>query len=256
MAGDDGKEMGPRKITLRKDDHCVVCAHPVSAQSQAWWDDATRSITCPTCAATLADVAHTVANGPGSPRPAHGVPVAPLPAEPRSTSSWATARGTRLASKLRHDLAGRAVVLDDRWVPPTKTRIDHLVIAASGVWIVDMTQQTGKVVHREVGSYLRTETRLFVDGRDRTALVAGLDEQVGAVRAALSAAGMGTVPVRAALCFTTSEWGLLARPFTINGVLVTWASKLAPRILDGPAGHDATPMHLAAVLSAALPVAA
>jgi hypothetical protein len=147
------------------------------------------------------------------------------------------------------------VVLDDRRVPPTKSNIDHLVIAPSGVWIVSAKHHTGKVVHRDIGSFLRSETRLFVDGHDRTALVTGLDCQVTAVRHALAVAGIDHMPVRPVLCFTSSEWGLLAKPFTINGVLITWVTKLSRRILDSPPAHHNEPMHLAAVLGAALPAA-
>jgi hypothetical protein len=244
--------MGPRKITLRKDAHCVVCAHALTARTLAWWDDVARSITCLACAATPTP-SGTPSGGNGL---FPGVASArPTTAHPMASSTWRAAREARLSSRLRSDLAGRATVLDDRWVPPTKSRIDHLVIAPTGVWLIGSTQHTGKVVHRDVGSYLRTETRLFVDGRDRTSLVTGLDGQVRAVRAALAAADIGTVPVRPVLCFTNSEWGLLARSFSINGVLVTWASKLAQRILDGPALHGAEPMHVAAVLTAALPAA-
>jgi Nuclease-related domain len=245
---DDGLEVGRRKITLRKDDRCVACAHSLPAQSQAWWDDADRSITCVTCGAAPAAT-------PAMPDPS-GHPSAWRPTSRHAAASgWAAAREARLSARLRNDLAGRAVVLDDRWVPPTKNAIDHLVIAPSGVWIIDAKHHTGKVVHRDVGSYLRTEARLFVDGRDRTALVTRLDAQVSAVRATLGAAGLHDVPVRPMLCFTNSEWGLLARPFTINGVLVTWTSKVAPRILGGAPTHTEPPMHLAAVLAAALPAA-
>jgi hypothetical protein len=240
--------MGRRKITLRKDDRCIACAHSLPAHSQAWWDDDDRSITCVTCGAAPAS------GTPGRLDPS-GHPSAwrPTSRSPVASTGWAAAREAKLSARLRSDLAGRGVVLDDRWVPPTKTAIDHLVIAPSGVWIIDAKHHTGKVVHRDVGSYLRSEARLFVDGRDRTALVTRLDAQVGAVRAALGAAGLPEVPVRPVLCFTNSEWGLRARPFTINGVLVTWASKVTSRILGGAAAHAAEPMHLAAVLAAALP---
>jgi len=245
---DDGLEMGRRKITLRKDDHCVACAHALPAQSQAWWDDAERSITCVTCGA--APAGSTLGLPDPSSHPSAWRPTARGPA---ASGGWAATREAKLSARLRNDLAGRAVILDDRWVPPTKNAIDHLVIAPSGVWIIDAKHHTGKVVHRDVGSYLRTEARLFVDGRDRTALVTRLDAQVSAVRATLGEAGLHEVPVRPMLCFTNSEWGLLARPFTINGVLVTWASKVAPRILGGSPTHATEPMHLAAVLAAALP---
>jgi hypothetical protein len=242
--------MGRRKITLRKDDRCVTCAHSLPAHSQAWWDDAARSITCVNCAALPPSDSPAVLDTSGHPsawRPTSRGSVA--------ATGWAATREAKLSARLRSDLAGRAVLLDDRWVPPTKTAIDHLVIAPSGVWIIDAKHHTGKVVHRDVGSYLRTEARLFVDGRDRTALVTRLDAQVTAVRSTLGAAGLTEVPVRPVLCFTSSEWGLLARPFTINGVLVTWSSKVVSRILGGNTAHDTEPMHLAAVLAAALPPA-
>jgi hypothetical protein len=244
--------MGPRKITLRKDEQCIVCAAPLSARSPAWWDDVARTITCVTCAAT-ASAQGTGAAAPSRPR---GPTEPPAEQRPTAARTKRAIRDARFSGRLRSDLAGRAVVLDDRRVPRTKSSIDHVVIAASGVWIVDTMSYTGKVVHRDIGSFLRTETRLFVDGRDRTALVAGLDGQALAVRHALTEAGMGAVPVRAVLCFINSDWGLLAKPFAINGVLVTWASKLSQRILDGPPEHLTEPMHLAAVLSAALPATA
>jgi hypothetical protein len=239
--------MGPRKITLRRDEHCVVCARNLSARSHAWWDDVARTVTCLTCATKPASVGHD----------ARPNPVRTISGDARPSNTWMSnaADAARLSARLRTDLAGRAVVLDDRRVPPTKSNIDHLVIAPSGVWIVGAKHHTGKVVHRDIGSFLRTETRLFVDGHDRTALVAGLDCQVTAVRHALAVAGIDNVPVRPVLCFTSSEWGLLAKPFTINGVLITWATKLSQRILDGPPAHHSEPMHLAAVLGAALPAA-
>lgn len=46
--------------------------------------------------------------------------------------------------------------------------------------------------------------KLYIGGRDRTALVDGLRGQVSAVRAALDAVG-ADVPVRGALCFVGTE---------------------------------------------------
>jgi hypothetical protein len=38
------------------------------------------------------------------------------------------------------------------------------------------------------------------------------------------------VPIRGVLCFVAAEWKLFARPFEIDGVLVTWLKALLERI--------------------------
>lgn len=59
--------------------------------------------------------------------------------EPRSTGAWLKgADGEwRLAQRLNRDLAGEAAVLHDRSRPGSRADIDHLVVAASGVWTID-----------------------------------------------------------------------------------------------------------------------
>jgi hypothetical protein len=37
-------------------------------------------------------------------------------------------------------------------------------------------------------------------------------------------------PIVPVLCFVLSDWGLLQRSFTVDGVLVTWPRNLAQRI--------------------------
>ena len=269
----DGLDMGTRRITLRKDDQCVGCGRTVPARAKVWWNDVTRTVTCSSCTTGPIDVgtagasahreyARRVAQHEKRIEASYGTGIigrfAKVVAKvPQSTTAWERgAEGeVRLSACLRTELGERAIVLDDRRVPRTKSNIDHLVVAPTGVWIIDAKNHTGKIVHRDTGNFLRIDSRLFVDGRDRTALVRGLDGQVGAVRGALASSGLGEIPVRPVLCFTHSEWGLLARPFTVNGVLVTWATALIQRIIDGPPTHDTDPMRLASVLSSALPSA-
>lgn len=157
--------------------------------------------------------------------------------DPQSTRAWAQgAEGERrLAAHLARTLGDRAVFLHDRKVG--RANIDHLVIASSGIWVVDAKNYTGKVEHRNVAGWLsRADWRVYVGGRDKTKLVAGLDWQVDAVRAAL---GDLEGRIHPALCFTSSDWGLFAKPFRHAGVLVTWASKLAEMIAEsGDLGPD------------------
>lgn len=146
-----------------------------------------------------------------------------------------------------------AIVLHDRKVPKTRGNIDHLVVASSGVWIIEAKNYTGKVEERDIGGWLSTNIQLFVDGRNQTKLVTGLDWQIAAVRAALEPIGFAEVPVHPVLCFTNSEWPLFARPLHIAGVTVTWATKLFEAIRVPGSLDISTVDTLARHLSAKLP---
>ena len=106
--------------------------------------------------------------------------------------------------------------------------IDHLVVAPSGVWIVDTKHYQGRVERRDVGGWHHPDHRLYVAGRHRTRLVTGMTNQIAAVADALgAAAGVAVCPV---LCFTCGDWSLLAKPFDVGGVVVTWPKELCRRI--------------------------
>lgn len=153
--------------------------------------------------------------------------------EPQSTKAYAKgADGERRASGyLRRELGDRAVVLDDRMVPGTRGNVDHIVVAPSGIWIVDAKKYVGRVERRDVGGWRTVDERLYVNGRDRTKLATGLEWQIDAVRKVLLTASLEGVTIHSALCFTSSQWGMLAKPFQIGGVWVTWAQKLVELIL-------------------------
>jgi hypothetical protein len=97
-------------------------------------------------------------------------------------------------------------VLHDRRMRRTDGRvsranIDHIAVAASGVWVIDAKTHRGTVkVTSEGGRFGPRRERLYIGGRNRTALVDGLRRQVEAVRAELVVVGAG-VPVHGALCF-------------------------------------------------------
>jgi hypothetical protein len=118
--------------------------------------------------------------------------------DPQSTQAWA--RGSegerRLAIHLLRTVGDRAVLLHDRKVPRTRGNIDHLAVAASGVWVIDAKNYTGLVQRRDKGGFFKTDYHLYVGGRDRSKIVAGLGWQIEAVRLVL---GDAEVPVHAAL---------------------------------------------------------
>lgn len=155
--------------------------------------------------------------------------------DPQSTTAWAKGAGgeQKVALVLQEQLGDRAVLLHDRKVRGTRGNIDHLVIATSGVWIVDAKRYKGKVEKRDVGGWFKSDVRLYVGGRDRTKSVTGLEWQHDAVRSAL---GDESVPVHRALSFVGAEWPLFfARPFQLDGVWISWPKKLAELIGRGDA---------------------
>ncbi len=108
--------------------------------------------------------------------------------EPQSTRSWAT--GSSGERKLGASLDtvnddASLIVLHDRRIPGSRTNIDHVVISAAGIFVVDAKRYSGKVRKVDRGGWLSTDFRLYVGERDRTKLIPGLTKQVEAVRKAL-----------------------------------------------------------------------
>jgi hypothetical protein len=132
---------------------------------------------------------------------------------PASTRVWAQgAAGERAVAAKLDALAGEHVaVLHDRTLRHSDGRlsranVDHIAVAATGVWVVDAKTHQGALEVRRSGGLLSPRTeRLFIGGRDRTKLVEGLAGQVAAVKAQLSTVGAAEVPVHGALCFVGTE---------------------------------------------------
>jgi hypothetical protein len=153
--------------------------------------------------------------------------------DPQSIRAWQKGASgeERLAGFLGERLPPSVLSLHDRRIPGTRANIDHVIVAPSGVWVIDAKDYKGKVERRDVGPLWRADLRVYVGGRDRTKLVHAMPRQVEAVRNALAADPLSSdVIVRAAVCFVGSEWGLFGKPFELAGVLVTYPGKLAEAI--------------------------
>jgi Nuclease-related domain len=121
-----------------------------------------------------------------------------LQAPPASEAAWST--GATGEEALAAHLAKRCpdvIVLHDRRIPRSRTNIDHLAVAPSGVYVIDAKRYKGKI---EVRKPFFGDPRLFVAGRDKTKLVEGLARQRETVRAAL-AETVPAMPVHACFCF-------------------------------------------------------
>jgi hypothetical protein len=148
--------------------------------------------------------------------------------DPTSTKVWEQGAIGEERIGVRLDEARPQIeVLHDRRVPRSRANLDHLVVAPNGVWVVDSKRYIDRRIEaRAVGRRKDRQLHLFVGGRDKTNLVTAMHKQVGLVSDALAGSPFDHVPVRGTLCFIGASVGFFARPFEVDGVLVTWPKHL------------------------------
>lgn len=146
----------------------------------------------------------------------------------------------RLGAALDTMTAHGVLVLHDRRRPRTAANIDHVVIAAGGVWVIDAKRYAGRIERIDRGGWLKVDYRLVVGGRDRTSLVDGVERQIADVRGVLDVVLPSGVRVLGALCFVDGDFALFTKPFTVGEVLVTWGKALRARLMEpGPLDEPA-----------------
>lgn len=242
-------------LPLRRPDECSRCGTALDAGMRAAWDASTRTVRCLACAEPgdaepasaqapslepNTDTRRTQGAGASALReyerrssrreqqirsrhPKLGGLILALSQEPAHMRVWMQgANGERaVASRLDELVGDHLVVLHDRKTlradgSPSRANIDHLVIAGSGVWVVDAKTHRGSLeVRRTSGLFAPRVERLFINGRDQTALVDGLHGQVAGVRAVLDRVD-AAVAVRGVLCFVGTELPWMGE--TIGGV--------------------------------------
>lgn len=247
--------MATRSLTLRRDDHCVACDAELLAGTRASWDAAARTVTCFSCTETTSvappgpEPLDRGAAGASAGReydrrkasreqkirtkhPHLGGVILALSDEPQHQRAWERGRSGEeaVAEALERRTADSAtILLHDRRMPRNGGNIDHLAISASGVYVIDAKDVTGKV---SVRTPLFGKPKLIVAGRDRTKLIDGLDRQVDAVRDLLTE--LDAPPVHGVLCFTRAELPLLGTT-RMRGHLLLYRKALAKRLnTDGP----------------------
>lgn len=254
-------------MRLRYAGTCRLCAKELPAKAEAVWERATKTVRCVECEPAItkppqsAEVAEAEPVDSGmsgasarreyerrkikredairTKHPKLGGLILALSDDPQSTKSWDTgAKGEeRFGAALDKRVGERFRVLHDRRIPGTRANIDHIVVASSGVWVVDPKRYVDKRPELKVeGGILRPRIeKLMVGGRDCTKLVEGVTKQIDLVRSAVGR----EVPVRGALCFIEADWPLFGGDFTINGIDVMWPKKLYPLLeTNGPFSPD------------------
>jgi hypothetical protein len=249
----DNRQPTQRRLRLRRADVCSICRSELPVRTEAWWDPTAKLVTCLVCG-TGADMARDLAGIAGASGRAKyerlhtrrevkvkarygnriGRVVLSLSDDPQSTRAWdvGSVGEERLARFFERELSETVVTLHDRRIPGTRSNIDHIVVARNGVWVIDAKLYKGKVERRMRGPLGYQEPAVFVGGRDRTKVIHAMARQVEVVRAAIEADPLAVdVKVRPSVCFIASEWSFFAKPFEIDGVLVTWPQELVERIV-------------------------
>ncbi len=210
-----------KRLCIRYPGMCAACGRALPVGSEALWEASARELTCLECIADHVRVAEGVAGasalrqyqrlraGRESRARARlgavgGLLVRVVP-EPQTVRAWRQgAHGEALtASRLARHLHDTSVrVLHDRLIPGRRrSNIDHLAIGPGGVTVIDTKTYKGAVrVERVGGLFSPRRSALMINGRDRTRLVQGVEQQVEKVRSAIASLGLD-VDVRAALCF-------------------------------------------------------
>jgi hypothetical protein len=174
--------------------------------------------------------------------------------EPQSTRAWASgAVGERgLAEALGH-IEGLQV-LHDRRVPRTRGNIDHIVVAAAGVFVVDAKHYRGLIRIRNRGGLFKIDDRLYVGSHDCSELAENMGWQVAAVQAAIFASGIDPAPsVTPVLCFVDGEWPLFGSPASYKGVRLE-GKRSIKKLVSAAGSLDAAGVdRVVRVLATALP---
>jgi Nuclease-related domain len=247
--------MSEKLLRLRYPATCSSCGGALAKGTEASWNRETKTATCTTCLdasdVATAAVADAIERGEASGSAARewhrshdrreqairsrygrlsGVVLA-LSDDPHSTAAWAHgANGERALGQLLDPLRNEGLaVLHDRRIPHSKANIDHLVVAPWGVFVVDAKNYKGRVETRDRGGFFSTDYRLYLGGRDKTALVAGMTKQAQAVRAALDGED-ASVQICKTICFVDADWSQVARPIELEGVHVLWPHALGKLI--------------------------
>lgn len=161
-----------RRIRLRYPAVCAACDAELQAGVEASWNSQRRTATCVRCASAVqvpvigsagASARAEAERRRARQRERHDkikqahpvlgrIALAVLP-EPDAGRSWETgALGEERLGRFLDAIATDTVLLHDRRIPGTKANIDHIVVAANGVWIVDAKRYKGKVEKRDVAA--------------------------------------------------------------------------------------------------------
>lgn len=269
--------MNDKRMRLRYAGACRECGVELPAKTEAIYERSTKTVRCVSHGEPSEDAevqAQLVDSGTpgGSARreyerrkaarearirtkhPKIGGLLLALSEDPQSTKAWDTGAigEERLGNRLNAMSSEALLVLHDRRLPGSRANIDHLVVAPSGVYVIDAKKYKGRPRLRVEGGLIRPRVeKLLVGSRDCTKVVDGVLKQVGVVRTVVG----DEVPVHGVLCFVDADWPLFGGSFTTREIEVLWAKRLFSRLEStGPLTLE-TSARVHRLLAHALPLA-
>lgn len=269
VSGVAGDSMADEKrMRLHYAGKCRLCGAELAARTEAIYERTTKTVRCLECeaAATESDVSTPEPETDGivdvgtpgasarreferrqskreerirAKHPKLGGLILALSDDPQSTKSWdvGAVGEERVGTRLNELASESLLVLHDRRIPGSRANIDHIAVAATGVYVIDPKRYKGRPSLKIEGGLLRPRVeKLLVGSRDCTKLVDGVLKQVDVVRGVVG----DEVPVRGVLCFVDADWPLMGGSFTTRDVESLWPRKLYPKLqADGPLTVDA-----------------
>lgn len=225
--------------------NCASCGRRFAPNEEGWHNYQLHKVRCVKCGPPEGTVAERQVEVAAS---RHFNPIggsaALREARAQHDSNWRKgAIGEFMMSRyLYKNLPKEMVILNDREVPGMQGNIDHLVVAPSGIWIVDTKKWKGKIEYR-AESFDSIDARLLVNGEDRTSKIEKVYEQVISVAQIVNDP---KVPLNQAVVFAWGEWSTksslrlrLGKPYLHEGILITSPNVLIKRICkSGPLNSD------------------
>jgi hypothetical protein len=219
---------------------CDACGAIIEKREVGWHDPDAKKVRCKSCVPSE-DESHA---NPEEKTQLDANPVggsaALREARARRDPKWTKgAAGEYLMDlSLHNHVHDGAVILTDRGLPDTKSNIDHIVVARSGVWIIDAKTWRGKIEYKST-SMFGMEKRLYVGGTDRTSSVESIFKLVIPVAQLINDK---TVPIKPALVFIDGDWSdsatariVSSRPYQHLTVLISWPKAIWKKINEpGP----------------------
>ncbi len=251
-----------RLIRMRYPGECLVCARDLGRGSHAWWNEERRFVTCVDCSGLaqdpdvappdllhrtgfanenhkrdelrrLRDADNTIRNAYAD----LGRLIWDVSHARTSTRVWgADAGGKRVVGEMLDGLVDHGmVVLHDVRLPSERKKVDHIVVAPSGIHVVDSRHFPGARVELRKGQrFIGHSSNLFVGERDFTHLIEGMGHQVRRIYSFtndLPAANRCVVtPI---LCFVEASWRRPKRRLALGSVEILWP-KVLLRLLSRP----------------------
>jgi hypothetical protein len=259
-----------RLIRMRYPGECLVCAKELGSGDRAWWNEERRFVACVTCSGHGDDSLETplalaplhipvgwahqssqhrrmkeLRQGDDTIRTAYaslGSLIWNVCDARSSTKVWGPdATGQRVVGEMLDALVAHGmIVLHDVRLPSERNKIDHVVIAPSGIHVIDSKHFPGdRVEVRRGGRFLANSARLHVGGRDSTQVVEHMGHQVRKIYAFTndlpSAAEMTVTPI---VCFVDANWRWPRHRLGLGSVEILWPKALM-RLLtrSGPLGR-------------------